>query len=119
MFARVNAEGGVRIFFMIQSVVVVIAYGILFAREIAMIVCFFTIVIVWTFIAAAGTVVFTADIVVAAKKSDALLLSVATGEMTVQEGRRERRQYLLSEGPKFLILLIKQWIRLSEAVIWK
>ncbi len=48
VFARVNASNGARMFFKIQSTLVLVVYGVLFAREVVMVLCFFCFIALWT-----------------------------------------------------------------------
>lgn len=48
LFARVNASNGAGVFFKIQSTLILVVYGVLFAREVLMVICFFCFVALWT-----------------------------------------------------------------------
>ena len=115
MFAKLDATGGIRIFFQVQSVLVLVVYGILFARELTMIVCFFVFVIGWTAILAAVTVIFSAQGILDVKNADMRHKLVAEGELSPEEARKIRGRTLLQDG----VLLVKQWFRICVAVAWK
>lgn len=115
MFAKVDVSGGIGIFFKIQTVIVTVAYGILFARELAMIVCFFLLVSAWTSILAAVTVGFGARQILDMKKREFRRRKVLKGEMTPEEAKARTQENLIKD----FFTLIKQWIRISTAVIWK
>jgi len=98
------------VFFLIQSALVLLVYGLLFAREMLMIICFFCHVLLWTCVLAVGSVFFSAPAVKEAQKRRKW-----EGRLTAR-----RAELLGLTSPlNTLAAIIRQWLRLWYAVVWK
>jgi protein-S-isoprenylcysteine O-methyltransferase Ste14 len=116
LFTKLNVAGPVSIFFKVQSCLILIAYAILFSRELLMIISFFCFVTIQTAIIAAIAVWFRAGSSVAFRekneKRDEL---VGTGRLSPRESRRMRNKSYIRE----VFSQWKLWFRLSFAMGWK
>lgn len=119
MFAKLDAAGGLSIFFKVQSVVVLIAYGALFVREFLMIICFLILTFAWTSVLAAITVGFGAEELVEANTQRKRRRLVAEGKMTPEEARKRQSKAALQLIAREFLSLFTPWIRLSFAITWK
>ncbi len=111
LFARLDIASGVRIFFQIQSTLILIVYGILFARELITIVCFFCLVVGWTAVLAGLTVIFG--------QKTTLPVRDEQEPCDPEKAEKLHNRAVAKNFVKNLFLFFRQWLRLSIAVVWK
>jgi hypothetical protein len=120
IFAKLDIAGGTRIFFEIQTSLVLAIFAILFVRELFMIVCFFVFMCFQTIIISGLAVWFGAgQSAEVREEARERRRELHAGEISeVQRKKLRGKSTILDQGISFLIIL-KQWYRLSIAMGWK
>ncbi|KAJ8106008.1 hypothetical protein OPT61_g9828 [Boeremia exigua] len=98
--AKVDTAGGVRTFFQIQSVVILLAYSFLFIRELLMIICFYLFTVCWTAVLSVVVIYFSAT-----------RESLPPGHLGPKEKERSTTRKITH--------WTKQWLRLYASLSWK
>jgi hypothetical protein len=112
LFARVNASENATIFFKVQSTLILVAFGILFAREVLMVICFFCFVALWTPVIATVTVLFSAWGVQRHEEDTRRRNAMLDGHLAVEEMKRLKVKLTAVTLWRGLI----QWLRISLAM---
>lgn len=118
LFARADVAGAARIFFQVQSALILVGYGILFARELLMIVCFVVLVSAWTSVVALFTVIFSARAIWLERQRRLVdpTVNLDISELT----RKKIRGYqIVSVIPKYIWMMVIQWSRIAGSLAWK
>ncbi|KAI0016404.1 hypothetical protein F4780DRAFT_783282 [Xylariomycetidae sp. FL0641] len=121
LFTRADVAGGVRIFFQVQSVLVFVAYGLLFIREHLTIICFFVFVSCWTSVVALLTVPFTPQAIQDVKqgKFQDLLTRPEDDTLPPEARKKIKGKALVKMVPKYLLLSFIQWLSIATSLAWK
>lgn len=122
LFFKAEANHGARIFYQIQSVLIVAAYGLLFARELLMIVCFALFVSFWTFVVSVilfivgpiGLKLYAEQANVAQEIND-----VGSSDDIPDELENYRKKMRGKEIVLWVVHIVRNWTQLFIAILWK
>lgn len=115
LFLRTDVSRGAKVFFQAQSALVMAAYGILLAREPLLSITFLALVLLNTFILAVGTILFGALGVKASLAKRERKMKIKEGHVT----REEAKDLNISSFLGIVGEIVRQWFRLSFAMVWK
>ncbi|MCJ1377945.1 hypothetical protein MMC17_001041 [Xylographa soralifera] len=120
IFTRLDINGGVSVFYKVQSLIFVIVYCILFLRELILIGCFLFFTVIWTSLVAMFSLIFTSDF----EGQNLLEVKEEVDRVASKENLTPldtTKLYLeRSWRPNFGILwsLFARWTQLSFLIFW-